>query len=363
LSVPTRNTGRPHYRRANSLVSYWLDDELVFHNYATGQKTAAAPIACEVLDFFDRWGTVESLAKHLNQFTPESLQAAVSQLVRKTFLERSGKSNGRTEKPLSGWKDWNPAAGFFHYSTRDTSYDSDLEKIDRSIRRLVRRERIPLLAKRYPRAPKTALPKAEMRGEFSNAIFERRTWRQFSPDPISLADLSALLGLTFSVRGWIPIPGIGKFPLTTSPSAGAMHSIEAYVLAQRVEGLAPGIYHYDSARHELALLRRGTSAQETSRFLAGQSWFAGAAAVAFLTAVFPRAQWKYRFPRAYRTVLIEAGHFAQTFCLAATAMGLAPFSTMALGVIYAAGVGERPAGMDWETGSVPEAWLNRRKRR
>jgi SagB-type dehydrogenase family enzyme len=96
----------------------------------------------------------------------------------------------------------------------------------------------------------------------------------------------------------------------------------------------------------------------------------------FLTAVFPRARWKYRFPRAYRTVLIEAGHFCQTFCLVATSLGLAPFCTMALaesriekalgvneGVIYAAGVGKRPAGMDWQMGAVPETWLKRKKRR
>jgi len=238
---------------------------------------------------------------------------------------------------------------------------------------------MPRLAKSYSRAPKTPLPKPDSQKEISKVLLGRRTWRQFSREAISLADLATLLGLTFGVREWIPIPGVGKFPLKTSPSAGAMHPIEAYVLAQRVENLAPGIYHYDSAQHELELLHRGTTKGELTKMLAGQSWFAGAAAVVFLTAVFPRAQWKYRFPRAYRTVLIEAGHFAQTYCLAATALGLAPFSTMALaesrienalgidgvneGVIYAAGVGKRPPGMAWETGAVPEKWLKRKKRR
>ena len=77
-----------------------------------------------------------------------------------------------------------------------------------------------------------------------------------------------------------------------------------------------------------------------------------------MTAVFPRTQWKYEFPRAYRVVLAEAGHLCQTFCLTATWLGLAPFCTMALAdskiekdlgidgitesVIYAAGVGKRP---------------------
>ena len=58
-------------------------------------------------------------------------------------------------------------------------------------------------------------------------------------------------------------------------------------------------------------------------------------------------------------MLLEAGHVCQTFCLAATWLGLAPFCSMALAdaaiekalgldgvsesVLYAAGVGRRPA--------------------
>ncbi|HWY72768.1 MAG TPA: nitroreductase family protein, partial [Burkholderiaceae bacterium] len=59
--------------------------------------------------------------------------------------------------------------------------------------------------------------------------------------------------------------------------------------------------------------------------------------------------------RAYRVVLLDAGHLCQTFCLTATRIGLAPFSTAALkdtlieqdlgidgiseSVLYVAGVG------------------------
>ena len=74
-----------------------------------------------------------------------------------------------------------------------------------------------------------------------------------------------------------------------------------------------------------------------------------------ITAVFPRSMWKYRFPRAYRVVLADAGHLCQTFCLVATYLRLAPFCTMALkdslierdlgidgineSILYVAGVG------------------------
>src|SRR4029077_14875937 len=99
------------------------------------------------------------------------------------------------------------------------------------------------------------------------------------------------------------------------------------------------------------------------RHLPGQPWYGEAWALVLITAVFERTEWKYPFPRAYRAVLLEAGHFAQTFCLVATALGLAPFCTLALAdslierdlgvdgvseaVLYAAGVGTRPRGADW----------------
>ena len=92
--------------------------------------------------------------------------------------------------------------------------------------------------------------------------------------------------------------------------------------------------------------------------LADQQWYGSAAFVVFLTAVFARTQWKYDYARAYRAVLIEAGHLCQSFCLTATSLGLAPFCTMAfadskiekaLGIdgisesaLYVAGAGMRP---------------------
>jgi len=80
-----------------------------------------------------------------------------------------------------------------------------------------------------------------------------------------------------------------------------------------------------------------------------------------MTARLDRTRWRYPFARAYRSVLMDAGHLGQTFCLVATWLGLAPFCTAALAdsriekdlgvdgfdevVLYAAGVGTRPAGL------------------
>jgi SagB-type dehydrogenase family enzyme len=123
--------------------------------------------------------------------------------------------------------------------------------------------------------------------------------------------------------------------------------------------LRPGLYHYDGAAHRLALLRRGANSRQFVRYLAGQWWFGGASFMVFMTAVFTRTRWKYDYARAYRAVLMEAGHLCQTFCLTATWLGLAPFCTIAFkdssiermlgvdgiseSVLYAAGAGMRPS--------------------
>jgi SagB-type dehydrogenase family enzyme len=80
----------------------------------------------------------------------------------------------------------------------------------------------------------------------------------------------------------------------------------------------------------LECLRSVPAKRKAVSYAAGQKFLKDAAAVFLMTAVFPRTMWKYRFPRAYCVVLLDAGHLCQTFCLVATWLGLAPFCTAAL---------------------------------
>ena len=166
----------------------------------------------------------------------------------------------------------------------------------------------------------------------------------------------------WGVRRWLAT-GEARYALRSSPSAGARQVLEVYLVAVRVAGLEPGLYHYAIDRHSLTRLPGRVSARTLPRFCRRQWWFHGAAALWVMSAVFPRMQARYRAPRHYRSVLLEAGHFCQTFCLSATALGLAPFCTQALAdraveaalgmdgieesVVYAAGLGPRPRGGQW----------------
>jgi SagB-type dehydrogenase family enzyme len=206
------------------------------------------------------------------------------------------------------------------------------------------------------------LPEETATDPFARVLLERRTWRRFSRRPVDLSAFGALLGLTARVQRWAYVDGEGQVALKTSPSGGARHSIELYALALNVKGLPRGLYHYAADVHALELIRRNLKPGTIARYLPKQPWYSRAAVVLFFGAVFARELWRYGYARAYRAVLIEAGHLCQTLCLTATSLGLAPFCSMALAdsiiekdlkldgisesVLYAAGVGTRPHGFE-----------------
>src|SRR5262249_55544210 len=147
----------------------------------------------------------------------------------------------------------------------------------------------------------------------------------------------------------------GELPYKTSPSGGARHPVEVYLMALKIDGLAAGMYHYQPRDHLLEPMPVQASPRLARQYCADQKHASEAAALFIMTAVFSRTMWKYHKARAYRVVLLDAGHLCQTFCLTATRIGLAPFSTAALkdsliekdlgldgiseSVLYVAGVG------------------------
>ena len=352
------------YRRSPNLVFYWSGTKLVFENYYTGSKVRAAPLLFELLSFFDTWRRSKAFENRFPQINSAVLRAGLSVLVHHGLLQRSDRpDDAAARRAMAAWTNWNPAAGLLHFSTRNVQYRADLDLLLRRQQERAKTKPMPASVKRYPAAMRIPLPVLRQGGEFPRVLLTRRTWRKFSSHPVELSALSTLLGLSFGVRFWVDLPRVGRVALKTSPSGGARHPIEAYVLARRVAGLPPGLYHYAADEHGLELLKHGASSRQFIRYLAGQKWYGSAAALVLMTAVFRRPQWKYESPRAYRAVLIDAGHLCQTFCLVATWLGLAPFCSMALAdsrieadigidgvsesVLYAAGVGTLPRGSKW----------------
>lgn len=182
-------------------------------------------------------------------------------------------------------------------------------------------------------------------------LFDRRsTCRNFDASrTLALDAFAHVLERTFGVRGKAHAADDFDVLKKTSPSGGSLHPTEAYLIVRKVEGVAPGLYHYHAGEHALRPLpfdmdtlppgaekhphAAGKPALDYLAWIAvgGQQWFADAHALVVLAPRFARNYWKYRnHAKAYRVCILDVGHLSQTLLLTATELGLGAYVTAAI---------------------------------
>ena len=176
--------------------------------------------------------------------------------------------------------------------------------------------------------------------DFDRLLARRVTCRNFDPSRALPFELFAqLLQRVFAAQAEVRIGPDTAFLKKNVPSGGGLHPIECYLIVQNVQGVEPGLYHYQAVEHALAPLpvpegrdwRHGGLRSFLQEMVAQQHWFADAHAVVLLSPRFDRSFWKYRqHAKGYRVVALEAGHLSQTLYLAATEAGLGAFITGAI---------------------------------
>ena len=169
-----------------------------------------------------------------------------------------------------------------------------------------------------------------------DALLTRRvTCRNFdTAQALTLEQFSTVLFRAFGARAVHDYaPGVQLLKKGV-PSAGGLHATECYLLVQRIDGIAPGLYHYHPIDHALEPIRSlsvDEAAALASRFVAGQQYFISAPVLVMPTSRFERNFWKYRnHAKAYRALILDVGHLSQTLYLAATELDLAAFVTAAI---------------------------------
>jgi SagB-type dehydrogenase family enzyme len=178
--------------------------------------------------------------------------------------------------------------------------------------RAVKRLGGPRVALPPPRPPSATL---------WEAIEGRATCRSFAAGALAAADLATILHAGYGVTHVLETD-VGRLPLLAVPSGGALYPLELFVAALRVDGLEPGIYHFDPLLPGLEILRGALDAEAIGALSTYPEIASACAALLFVVAVFGRARFKYGL-RAYRFALLEAGHLAQNVVLASTALELA----------------------------------------
>lgn len=159
----------------------------------------------------------------------------------------------------------------------------------------------------------------------------RELWCE--PPKHAVADqdsVSKALALTFGVTGLL-MPRNQSAPLLrrSSPSGGGRHPSEGYLVARDVPGMEPGWYHITI--EPFGLRRLDGLAVDDDRL---SQLFAETVrrcpldirALVVITSVFERNMYRYREPRTFRTVHMDAGHLAGSLWLAARSLGLTAFT-------------------------------------
>ncbi|MFF4160432.1 SagB/ThcOx family dehydrogenase [Streptomyces sp. NPDC001678] len=316
-------------RRARSIVCYWHDNTFVAENYRTRTTVSLEPLGAELLNELGEWIEEEKAATRFPDFDPESVLQSLAELEAAGLVVRDGDPGADGDEVAgTAWPEWNVSARYLHAMTRDAPYTEDTPEL--RARLASERER-PALFKSYPDADTILLPRAPRRldAPFEDVLYGRRTHRAFADRDVPLADFSALLAAVFGPAAFIDADAYGGLMQRTSASAGARQETEAYVLVRRVADVAPGVYHYNVLTHALEFLAECPPWQDVARLSVNQRGIEDAAFVVVLTALTERLRSKYRTARTYRIMLMDAGHFAQTFAMVATALGLGPFQTAA----------------------------------
>ncbi len=176
----------------------------------------------------------------------------------------------------------------------------------------------PGIYKTYPGLKTVRLPKPTRLPEGS---LQQTMERKIVENPvIDIHMLSLIFALSVNITGKSQHQG-QTFYYRSVASAGALYPNELYLTANNVTGLENGLYHYAIAEFSLTQLR---TAESTVMDHGAAEADLHPVATFYITGIFFRSAWKYR-KRAYRYILLDAGHVLENLLLSLKTSGL-PFS-------------------------------------
>jgi SagB-type dehydrogenase family enzyme len=168
------------------------------------------------------------------------------------------------------------------------------------------------------------LPKPHFKSTVSleEALWNRRSRREFKPDPVSIEDIAQILwaayGINQSGKGSISTSG----RLKTTPSAGARYPLEIYLVAGNVTKIPLGLYKYLPRDHNLCRINDRDLRQGLWDAALRQDMILKAPACLLYTAIYRRMITRYGKRGRIRYVPMDVGHSAQNVYLQAAALNL-----------------------------------------
>lgn len=314
-------------RRRGQLVCRWDSEGFYIGLPGPRRWVQAQADLLELLRLASDWVDADELAERVGGEFADQARAATKTLLEVGILVATDDDD--VLPPV--WQHWGTSTERFHLDSRDADYLINEPERDDVVAEIVAEGPPPAAFKEYPAQPRIFLPRLPMplRTPVEDVFAARRTHRVFDARPVSLDALATVLLYTFAPVRFLDGGAFGAQQARVSASAGGRHEAECYVAAYNIDGVPPGLYHYSPRLHALELLDDTVDRQRVARVVYEQEASYSGAFTLLTTAVASRLSWKYRSPRAYRLWMYDAGHYGQTFSLTCTALGLAPFQTIA----------------------------------
>lgn len=318
-------------RRAIGLLCYWSDHGLQVARPGRKERIQISGRLLRLLSDLDGWKQLDDIESQKYNLDYPGMVDAIGKLARLQIVQTSDSSCDDTPETPETWHAWGPFARHYHTVSKDANYviaGDDSRELDQQ---LVAAAPMPAQFKSYDECPVILLPRAIQRLDtpLSDVLTMRRTHRSFREQNATAEQLSTILHYTFGPQRFVNSGLFGTLQMKTSPSAGSRHEAECYVVPLRIDGMPFGVYHYDGLRHALEQIDGELQPAQLGHVLYDQQHFLSSAFICFTTAVVNRLTWKYRHPRAYRLWMMDAGHYAQTFSLVSTSLGLGALQSIA----------------------------------
>lgn len=153
----------------------------------------------------------------------------------------------------------------------------------------------------------------DLSDQIEGAILRRRSTRAFSGEPLKLGELADLLA--FAYRPDLKL-GADSLPRLMAPSL-----LETFVVVNRLEGVAPGVYYFAPGFMELLAVKQAEVRREIFHLCLGQELARDASVVVIHTSDLEIATARFG-SRAYRYLHLDAGHIGERMNVAAMRLGV-----------------------------------------
>lgn len=266
--------------------------------------------------------SVPEISAQLPGLPEATIALFIGLLLSMEMLEGARELAGAADEPLALWDFHNL---LFHSRSRQGRSLANFGYSDRFLATVA----APPLLKPFPTGETISLPKPDLATiagtdlPFTAVLEQRRSWRSFGANPVTLQQLGEFLYRSARERKPEKTDHmeIGSRPY---PCSGALYELDVYLLIHKCSEVGQGLYCYDPAGHQLCLVSPATEA--TRRLLEGAAFCTAASEIppvlVIYSARFSRIFWKYE-TIAYSLLLKDVGVLMQTMSLVATSMGLA----------------------------------------